>query len=67
LNQLSPWQGKAINVDTDWVRAELKQKIEVLDWKSTTEDVRRFVQQRELPSLNLWGKDLSLNQLARPR
>jgi predicted nucleotidyltransferase component of viral defense system len=67
LNQLGPWQGKAINVDTDWVRAELKQKIEVLDWKSTTEGVRRFVRQREQPSLNLWGKDLFLNQLAKLR
>ena len=67
LNQLGPWQGKAINVDTDWVRAELKQKIEGLDWKSTTEGVRRFVRQREQPSLNLWGKDLFLNQLAKLR
>ena len=67
LNQLGPWQGKAINVDTDWVRAELKQKIEVLDWKSTTEGIRRFVRQREQPSLNLWGKDLFLNQLAKLR
>ncbi len=67
LNQLGPWQGKAINVDTDWVRAELKQKIEVLDWKSTTEGVRRFVRQREQLSLNLWGKDLFLNQLAKLR
>jgi len=67
LNQLGPWQGKAINVDTDWVRAELKQKIEFLDWKSTTEGVRRFVRQREQQSLNLWGKDLFLNQLAKLR
>jgi len=31
LNQLAHGRVKAINVDTDWVRAELKQKIEFLN------------------------------------
>jgi len=65
LNQVGLWQGKNIEADIDWVRAELKQKISALDWKATAEDVRRFVRHHEQPSLNLWGTELFLNQLAK--
>jgi hypothetical protein len=43
--------------------AELEKAIKSIDWKTTTEDVRRFVRVAELPSLDLWSKELFLAQL----
>jgi hypothetical protein len=47
--------------------AELEKAIKSIDWKTTAEDVRRFVRVAEQPSLNLWSKELFLAQLEKLR
>ncbi len=61
--QTGPWEGKSISVDHAWVLNELEQKIKSLNWQTATNDVRRFVRVHEQPSLELWGKELFLQQL----
>ncbi len=63
LKQMGPWKDRDIEVNYDWCVTELKKQITSIDWRATTQDVRRFVHVTEQPSLNLWGKDLFLNQL----
>ena len=65
INQIGPWQNQSITVDKKWVLNELEKKIGSLDWKQTTEDVRRFVRVNEQPSLDLWCKKLFLGQLSK--
>ncbi|MHC4951418.1 MAG: nucleotidyl transferase AbiEii/AbiGii toxin family protein [Planctomycetota bacterium] len=65
INQQGTWQGQHINTDKTWVVKELEQKITSLDWKQATNDVRQFVRTNEQPSLDLWGKELFLAQLAK--
>jgi hypothetical protein len=47
--------------------AALEKAVKSLDWKTTTEDVRRFVRVAEQPSLDLWCKELFLAQLEKLR
>jgi predicted nucleotidyltransferase component of viral defense system len=63
LNQQGPWKGQKIDIDLHWCVAELGKRIELMDWKATTEDVRKFVRVSEQPSLDLWSKELFLAQL----
>jgi predicted nucleotidyltransferase component of viral defense system len=63
LKQQGPWQGQSIQVDLDWCTNEIRDKITSIDWKATKEDVRRFVKTKELPSVDLWSKDLFHTQL----
>ena len=67
LKQQGPWKGQDINVNLDWCMAELEKAIKSMDWKTTAEDVRRFVRVAEQPSLNLWSKELFLAQLEKLR
>ncbi len=63
IKQYGIWQGQNIEVNLDWCVEALKQKIDLIDWKSTVKDVRRFVKPQELPSIDLWCKELFLAQL----
>ncbi|MCK5015258.1 MAG: nucleotidyl transferase AbiEii/AbiGii toxin family protein [Candidatus Omnitrophica bacterium] len=63
LKQNGPWKGKQIKIDLDWCADELTKKIEQLDWSNAKRDVERFIKIRELPSVELWGKELFLNRL----
>jgi len=63
LRQQGPWRGQSIQVDLDWCTNEIRDKIASIDWKATKEDVRRFVKTKELPSVDLWSKDLFHTQL----
>ena len=65
INQLGPWQGGGVVADKNWVMGELKKKITSINWKQAVDDVRRFIRVNEQPSLDLWGSDLFLNQLAK--
>ncbi|MCX5635316.1 MAG: nucleotidyl transferase AbiEii/AbiGii toxin family protein [Planctomycetota bacterium] len=67
LKQQGQWKGQDINVNLDWCMAELEKAIKSIDWKTTAEDVRRFVRVAEQPSLNLWSKELFLAQLEKLR
>jgi len=63
VNQLGPWQKQNIIVDKAWTLSQLEKKIIALDWKHAAEDVRRFIRPNEQSSLNLWTKELFLEQL----
>lgn len=63
LTQQGPWQGQNIQVDLDWCIKQFRDKITSIDWNATKEDIRRFVKPTELPSVDLWGRNLFLAQL----
>jgi predicted nucleotidyltransferase component of viral defense system len=63
LNQVGPWKGSGLMVNEIWLRNELKNKIMSINWQQAANDVRRFIRANEQASLELWGKDLFLNQL----
>jgi len=67
INQLGPWKGKSITVDKKWLLNELERTIVSTNWKQAAEDVRRFVRVAEQPSLDLWSKELFLEQLGKLR
>lgn len=63
LKQQGPWKRQKIDINLGWCVTELGKIIESIDWKATTEDVRRFVRASEQPSLDLWSRELFLGQL----
>jgi hypothetical protein len=63
LKQQGPWQGQKLKVDKEWTLKVLYEKICSLDWQDAKEDIRRFVRQNELASLELWTKELFLDRL----
>lgn len=67
LKQQGPWKGQDIDINLEWCITELEKAIKSLDWKTTAEDVRRFVRVAEQPSVDLWSKELFLAQLERLR
>ena len=63
LAQQGPWQQQGIQVDAQWCRTHLEDKIRSVDWAAAREDVRRFVKASEYRSLELWSRELFLSQL----
>ncbi len=63
LKQQGPWQGQELKVDKEWSTKTLHERICSLDWQEAKDDIRRFVRQNELASLELWGKELFLDRL----
>ncbi|MDA3950475.1 MAG: nucleotidyl transferase AbiEii/AbiGii toxin family protein [Spirochaeta sp.] len=63
LMQAGPWQGETLHVDAEWVQTALIQAIEKINWKETAIDVRRFVPASEQTSLDLWSRELFLEQV----
>ncbi len=63
INQYGNWSGQNITVDRQWLLVEMSKKINQIDWHYAIDDVRRFVRVNELPSLDLWSKDLFLSRL----
>jgi len=62
LGQLGPWQGRQVPANRRWCVEHLRAKIEATDWRQARDDVQRFVKPHELPSLDLWGRELFLAQ-----
>jgi len=62
LDQMGPWKGQGVRTDRLWCVEQLQGKIKSTDWKHAREDVRRFVKPNELPSLDLWNRELFLAQ-----
>ena len=63
LKQQGPWQRQELKVDKEWTIKTLREKICSLDWQEAKEDIRRFVRQNELASLELWSKELFIDRL----
>jgi hypothetical protein len=62
LDQMGPWKGRGIRADRSWCVEQVRSKIEGTDWNRARDDVRRFVKPNELPSLDLWSRELFLAQ-----
>lgn len=67
LNQLGPWQEKKITVDENFLRNELKKKIETLEWKDVAKDVRKFLRPTKTETLDLWSEDFFKAKLAKAK
>ena len=57
LIQQGPWKGKALHVNTNWVKEALIEKIESIDWEIARKDVQPFLRSRQLRSLDLWNTE----------
>ncbi|MBL0162087.1 MAG: nucleotidyl transferase AbiEii/AbiGii toxin family protein [Xanthomonadales bacterium] len=55
INQAGPWKGQHIPVNRDWLQAELRSKVESIDWAAAAEDVSRFLDQLQRESLRMWS------------
>ena len=58
-------QGQDVNVDKQWCIEALREKIDSVNWQDAKNEIRRFVRANELPSIDLWNRDLFLNRLER--
>lgn len=55
LRQYGPWsEKKDLNVDKDWLKAKLTDRIREIDWEGAKTDVSRFLRPIEAESLKLW-------------
>ena len=64
LFQMGPYKGKNIpNFGKEFVKTELSNKIENLDWSKAKSDVERFIKPEEVKSLDLWSVDLFLSRV----
>jgi predicted nucleotidyltransferase component of viral defense system len=55
LDQFGPWKGAHVEVDLDWLIAQLDTKITTIDWRDAARDVERFLNAAERKSLDLWS------------
>jgi predicted nucleotidyltransferase component of viral defense system len=56
LVQAGPWKGdNTLAVNDDWLKDELENKIDSINWPAAAQDVRRFLRPAEESSLKLWG------------
>ncbi len=67
LFQLGPWAGKEQPVDRSFVVNKLKEKVEALDWKKASEDVRPFLSEERAESLELWSEHFFNKKLVKLR
>ncbi|MBA3603393.1 MAG: nucleotidyl transferase AbiEii/AbiGii toxin family protein [Parachlamydiaceae bacterium] len=63
LVQQGPWKGKELNIDYNWVKEKLKEKIETIDWDVAKRDVQPFLRTRQSRTLDLWNKEFFLEML----
>jgi predicted nucleotidyltransferase component of viral defense system len=59
--QSGPWKDMSnISFDVKWLKKELSDRINKIDWKIVRSDVERFLPKREQESLGLWKPDFFL-------
>lgn len=63
LDQFGPWKNQGIRASKDWYLNEMARRIESIDWNEAADDVRRFLKEHELKSLELWNKEYFLSRL----
>ena len=55
LSQYGPWSAeKDLEVDEDWLKEKLTQRIHEVEWEDAKKDVSRFLRPIEAESLKLW-------------
>ncbi|MDT8427240.1 MAG: nucleotidyl transferase AbiEii/AbiGii toxin family protein [Pseudomonadales bacterium] len=55
LVQFGPWMNQELSVDEGWLKAQLREKVAMIDWPAASQDVERFIKPVELDSLKLWS------------
>jgi hypothetical protein len=60
LFQFGPWAGQRIKIAPQWYKDAISARIQKIDWKSASEDVRRFLPLREQANLKHWNGDYFL-------
>lgn len=63
LDQLGPWRDSDPSVDKQWCVNALREKISSLNWEEAKNEIKRFVRQNELASIELWTKELFIDRL----
>ncbi len=64
LYQQGPWQEQRLDVDKNWLIENLIIKVHSIDWRKVRQDVQPLLKPIEVSSLDLWGKDFFLAQIA---
>ncbi|MBN1424028.1 nucleotidyl transferase AbiEii/AbiGii toxin family protein [Candidatus Fermentibacteria bacterium] len=63
LEQEGPWAGTQVDITWEWYLATMRERIMNVDWDAARADVSRFIVQKEIASLALWGPELSIAHL----
>lgn len=63
LFQAGPWAGQSITVDKKWLMNALEEKIKTINWHAVSQEVKRFLTERDRAGLNVWGVDFFLHKL----
>lgn len=61
LFQQGPWKNQKMDIDNFWVNQKLKEKISAIDWDMAKKDVKPFLRDRQLRTLDLWNKDFFIH------
>lgn len=57
LFQMGPWKGIEIELNEQFIKNELQEKIQSLDWNDVKFDVRKFLKPEKAETLELWGSE----------
>lgn len=60
LEQCGPYKGQSIDISNKWVVNELTKKIESLNWVAAANDVKKFLPNNLMHTVDTWNKALFL-------
>lgn len=60
LEQCGPYQDQSINISNEWLTKELAKKIESLNWQTVANDVKQFLPNDFIHTVDAWNKDIFL-------
>jgi len=63
--QWGPWQSMDIDIDVQWIKQRLAEKIESINWREAAADVEPFLPRQEQYSLQLWNSRFFLSRIDR--
>jgi predicted nucleotidyltransferase component of viral defense system len=65
IDQNGPWVNRGIHVTQEWLKDQLRRKIESLDWDQVARDVFPFLSADERRTLDGWKRELFIHYLHR--
>jgi predicted nucleotidyltransferase component of viral defense system len=66
LKQMGPWEAQEIEVNREWLKKELAEKIQTLDWKKVVTDVTPFLRDDKVSEVEkLWSKEFFLMKVSK--
>lgn len=57
LYQYGPWAKQELVIDKIWIKDQLQEKIDSLEWQDVVQDVINFIRPKDQHALDNWGKD----------